>query len=333
MLRCVICCLWLLASWPAFSNNAVVLMYHRFGEERFPSTNIRIKQFEAHLEHLREAKYNVVPLADVLEAVSLGDPLPERSVAITIDDAYASIYSVAWPMLADYGFPATVFVATDPVDAGLPAYMDWEQMRELQAAGIRFANHGASHASYLDLSLDEVRADVEQGARRLGEELDPLAEAFAYPNGEYDTERANLLRELGYIAFTQQSGGVAATSDTRILPRFPMAEAFGNISEFRIKVASLPLPVKSIEPWDPVVRNNPPGLTIELGPSVARLGELSCFVSRQGRVNVDWQNGRTRFSVQPARDLAPGRHRVNCTAPRNDGRYEWFSHPWFVILQ
>ena len=333
MRRWVLLIVCLLASLPAFGNSAVVLVYHRFGEDRYPSTSIRVEQFEAQLEHLRDGGYTVVPLADVLAALKGDKALPDRAVAITIDDAYASIYEVAWPRLAEFGYTATVFVATDPVDDGLPAYMNWAQMRELQAAGISFANHGASHRSYLTLRLEEVRADIEKGARRLSTELAPLTGAFAYPNGEYDTKRAAAVRDFGYVAFSQQSGAVDARSDRRALARFPMAGAFGDIDEFRTKVASLPLPIRGIDPWDPVVRNNPPRVTFTLGNSAARLGELSCFVSGQGRVPLQWLEQNRRFIVQAGRQLEPGRHRVNCTAPRDDGRYEWFSHPWFVVAK
>ena len=98
----------------ATSNSAAVLMYHRFAEPAHPSTNIRIDQFEAHIEELKSGPYTVVPLADVVAAMTGGKPLPDRAVAITIDDAYLSVYTEAWPRLQAAGFPFTVFVATSP---------------------------------------------------------------------------------------------------------------------------------------------------------------------------------------------------------------------------
>ncbi len=313
-------------------------MYHRFGEDRFPSTNIRVQQFEAHLEHLRDGDYTVVPLADVLDAVSGSATLPERAVAITIDDAYRSVYDVAYPRFKAYGFPFTVFVATDPVDAGLPDYMTWDQMRAMAVDGVTFANHGAAHRSLIEREdgdtdaawLAGVAADVEKGARRLAEELDPLTGVFAYPYGEFNSNAGDLLRELGYISFGQHSGAVGPQSDARALPRYPMAEAFGDLGEFRTKVASLPMPVLRVEPWDPITTSARPTVEITLGETDARLGELACFISGQGRVDVAWQEEGRRFIVGPENSFAAGRHRVNCTAPRNDGRYLWFSHPWIV---
>jgi len=320
------------------ADSAVVLMYHRFGEDRYPSTSIRIDQFEAQLQYLKEQNFAVVPLATVLAALNGDSDLPERAVVITIDDAYRSVYDVAYPRLREYGFPITVFVNTDAVDEGKAAYMSWVQMREMANHRASYANHGASHTSFIEIRdgeadddrLERVRADVDKGWRRLSEELVPLPGAFAYPYGEYDTATADLLRDLGYISFGQQSGAVGPYSDKRALPRFPMAESYGGMSQFRTKVASLPLPVTSVDPWDPVVSTSGPLVTISLAPSDGRLGELACFISGQGRVGVDWQERYRRFAVGPESPLGEGRQRVNCTAPRNDGRYLWFSHPWIV---
>jgi len=335
--------LWLaIAALPAVAEqSAVVLMYHRFGEDRYPATSIRIDQFEAQLKHLREGGYRIVPLADVLLALQGQAELPDRTVAITIDDAYLSVYQHAFPRLKALGFPFTVFVATDPVDQGLPAYMDWNQMREMAAGGASFANHGAAHASTLEGwsegspadRLARVKADVKKGARRLADELQPMEGAFAYPYGEYDAATADLLRDMGYVSFGQQSGAVGKASDTRALPRYPMAEAFADLGQFRTKVASLPLPVSDIEPWEPVTRQSKPAIVVTLAESDARLADLACFVGGQGRVDVSWLEPGRRFRVGPARSFPAGRQRVNCTAPRNDGRYLWFSHPWFVQPQ
>lgn len=320
------------------ADSAVVLMYHRFGEDKYPSTSIRVEQFRAHLEHLKASGYTVVPLADVHAAIRDGVPLPERAVSITIDDAYRSVYEIAFPLFREYGYPFTVFVATDAVDDGLPAYMTWNQMREMSAAGATFANHGAAHRSTVEREagtsheawLAGVRSDIEKGANRIAEELELLQGSFAYPYGEYTTDVGNLLQEMGYDSFGQHSGAIGPDSDRRALPRYPMAESFGDIGQFRTKVASVPLPVTSIDPWEPVTANTRPTITITLGATDARLGELACYISGQGKVEVDWQETDRQFVVGPAKPFSNGRQRVNCTAPGNDGRYLWFSHQWII---
>ena len=101
------------------ADSAVILMYHRFGEDGFPSTNIRIAQFEDHIRTLTDGPYNVLPVAEIVAALRAGRELPDRTVGITIDDAYRSVYTEAFPRLKAAGLPFTLFVATDAVDCPL----------------------------------------------------------------------------------------------------------------------------------------------------------------------------------------------------------------------
>ena len=84
-------------------GSAVAIMYHRFGEDARPSTNIKLDQFHAHIAELTSGKYPVMPLGDIVAALRAGKPLPDRAVAITIDDAYRSVYTEAWPRLRKAG--------------------------------------------------------------------------------------------------------------------------------------------------------------------------------------------------------------------------------------
>lgn len=333
--------LFALLSVPARADDsAVVLMYHRFGEDRYPSTSIKIDQFKAQLELLKNEGFTVVPLMDLLMARTEGKDLPPNAVVITIDDAYRSIYEVAHPLLQQYGFPFTVFVATDPVDHHLPSHLSWDQMREMADYGASYANHSASHLSLIKMLAGEsdndrikrVMADVAQGHKRLAEELEPLPNAFAYPYGEYDTAVAARLRKSGYICFGQHSGAVGPTSDLRSLPRFPINETYGDIGGFRVKVKSLPMPISNLTPWESKTRDSRPEIEITLAEPLNRVEELACYVSGQGRTPVRWITEGKRFAIGPQKPFGKGRQRVNCTVPRNDGRYFWFSHPWFVHI-
>ena len=167
------------------ADSAVVFMYHRFGEDDIPETNIRLDQFEAHLAELASGPYTVLPLAEVVAARREGRALPDRAVAITADDAYPSIYREAWPRLQAAGLPFTVFVATDPVDRGFRRYMSWDQIRELAAAGVGIGAHSAAHGRMTEATPEENAADLARMARRFRDELGFVPEIFAYPYGEY----------------------------------------------------------------------------------------------------------------------------------------------------
>jgi peptidoglycan/xylan/chitin deacetylase (PgdA/CDA1 family) len=339
-----LCCLVLsIGLWvqvaQAAESQAVILMYHHFGVEKHPSTNIRLAQFEAHLDHLADAGYQVWPLTQVVEHIQQRKPFPERVVAITIDDAYQSVYTEAYPRLRARGWPFTVFVATDGVDQRYRAYMGWDEMREMQQHGATFANHGASHDYLLRRGPGEtaaqwqmrMREDIQRAQRRLTEELGQAPMLFAYPYGEYDTALAEIIGSMGFVAFGQHSGAAGLGDDIRALPRFPMAERFGELEDFRIKVAALAFPVLEVKPWDPMLdERRRPRLVLRLGESSARLDQLACYVSGQGRVTVEWlDKAARRFAVQAASPLPIGRSRYNCTAPSSQaGRYYWYSHLW-----
>lgn len=321
--------------------NAVIFMYHHFGEEKHPSTNIRLEQFDAHLGYLQTAGYQILPLEEIVRAIREGKSLPERTAAITVDDAYLSVYTAAYPRLKQRGWPFTVFVATDAVDQRLPAFMTWGQMREMQANGVTFANHSSSHSYLIRLRKGEtrrqwrqrVRQDIEQAQSRLWEELRVRPTLFAYPYGEYDRRLAEIVSELGLTAFGQQSGAVGPFSDPRALPRFPMAEQFAAMDQFRLKAASLALPVRDVKPWDPVLKDRtPPTMVVTLAESDADLARLQCFGGDGAVMEPVWLDKEPRrFMVTAAKPLPPGRSRYNCTAPSSrSGRYYWFSHLWIV---
>ena len=126
-------------------THAVVFMYHRFGDGRFPSTNITLEQFDAHISEIQSGGYNVRPLPEIIAAFRKREPLPDRTIAITIDDAYASVYTEAWPRLRQAGLPFTLFIATDAVDRRLADMMTWDQIRELATAGVTIGSQTASH--------------------------------------------------------------------------------------------------------------------------------------------------------------------------------------------
>ena len=324
-------------------TQAVILMYHKFGDDKHPSTNIHLKQFEAHINYLSHAGFQVWPLTKVAKYIQNNQTFPTRVAAITIDDAYLSVYTEAYPRLLKKAWPFTVFVATDGVDRGFRSYMTWQQMREMQNNGATFANHSASHDYLIRQKKGETNIqwqkriinDINRAQSRLKAELGSAPKLFAYPYGEYNSDLANIIDNLGYVAFGQHSGPASIKGDTRALPRFPMAEKFGELPDFKQKTNSLAFFIEKQTPFDPSINhnNNPPKLEIKLTSNQGMKTDLlSCFVSGQGRVDINWLNQqKTFFSVKANAQLPPGRSRYNCTAPSSrKGRFYWYSHLWIV---
>lgn len=311
------------------ADSAVVLMYHRFGEADYPSTNVTIDQFEAHLGELTRGGYTVLPLPEIVNAIRDGRALPDRSVAITIDDAYQSVYTEAWPRLRRLGFPFTLFVATAPIDRGFERYMSWDQIRELKAAGVTIGSQTASHLHMAASAPDRNRSDLEHASDRFTTELGATPEYFAYPFGEASAEVQQVVREFGFrAAFGQHSGVTHATADPYYLPRFPLNEAFGDLSRFQLVASTLPLPVSDLTPIDPTLATNPPSFGFTLASDIPNAGALACFASDQGQTRLERLG--PRIEVRLDEPFAAGRARINCTVPAGDGRWRWFGMQYYV---
>ena len=315
------------------ADSAVLIMYHRFGENTLPSTNIRNEQFEAHLAELKSGKYRVMPLPEIVDAIRNNTPLPDRAVAITIDDAYRSVYTEAWPRLRDAGLPFTVFVATEPISQNLPGYMTWDQLRELRDAGITIGAHSHTHLHMPAASAETNKADLDTSNRIFRKELGAVPELFAYPYGEASEATEAVVRAAGYtVAFGQHSSPVARYWPAYYLPRFPLNEAFGDIDRLRLILNALPLPLKEFGPVNPTVApdRNPPPFWFIADAAAGNLSSLNCHRSGRGKIPIerieDW-----RVEIRFADPFAKGRTRVNCTMPPAvPGRWRWFGMQYYV---
>ncbi|MCK5042225.1 MAG: polysaccharide deacetylase family protein [Sphingomonadales bacterium] len=315
-------------------SQGVVLIYHRFGEGEFPSTNTKIEQLDAHIaELLTPEKYNTVSLPSMVENLKQGVGYDKRTVAITVDDAFKSVFTNAWPRLKEAGIPLTIFVATDTIDNNSSHYMSWEQLRELAEGGVTIAHHGASHKHYLDMSDEEILADLNKASSRFVAELGFQPTIFAYPYGEYDDRIKALLTQAGIeVAFNQLSGPLPETSDMLSLPRFPINERYGDIGRFKLITGTVPLAIEQVIPSEPTIdpENNPPvyGFTITNPP--ANLNALACYPSHLGKAADITILNEKRVEVRFDKPFPKGRNKINCTLPAGDGRWYWLGGLFIV---
>ena len=310
-------------------DSATVLMYHRFGESRYPSTNISIEQFEAHLAHLAAGNYTVLKLDDIIVRLRAGELLPDRTVAITIDDAYLSVYTEAWPRLAEAGFPFTLFVASSPIDRELSGYMSWEQIRELQSSGVTIGSQTHTHPHMHRLSDEEVRAEISTSNRRFIEELGLRPELFAYPYGEYSQFVIDAVKDAGFrAAFGQNSGIMHSADDQFQLPRFAFNEAYGTIDRLKLAVDGLPLKVHDLTPEDMVLTTNPPLYGFTVSEEMSPVSQLRCFSNNHGKLDVTMLG--MRAEIRAPGPLTEPRARINCTMPAVDGRWRWFGRQFLT---
>jgi len=312
------------ASQAHAGSSAVVIMYHRFGESDHPTTNTTIEQLDAHIEELNTGDYSVLPLPEIIDAIRNKRPLPDRTVGISIDDAYRSVYEVAFPRFKAAGFPFTVFAATGHLDQRSSSFLNWDHIREMRDSGVTIGHHTVTHLHMPRASLEKNTAEIVLAAKRFETELGSIPRLFAYPYGETSGEIAKMVEGQGFAAaFGQHSGVIGSMRDLYYLPRFAMNEKYGDLARFRLAANALPLPISDFTPADPVVgEGNPPAVGFTVGPGVDTLQRLNCFASHEGRARLE-RLGLIRFEVRFEKVFPKGRTRLNCTLPTGNGRWRW----------
>ncbi|MEP7329352.1 MAG: polysaccharide deacetylase family protein [Betaproteobacteria bacterium] len=221
-----------------------VLCYHRFGAKG-SRLNVTAAAFEAQMDFLARNGYHVVSLNQLAGFLEGREPLPPKTVVITIDDGYKSTFEVAWPILRKFGFPATVYLYTDFVGAG--DALSWAQMKDMSASGlIEIQPHSKTHAN-LTLRLpgetearyrDRIRREVEAPISTLRDRVATTSFSYAYPYGDVNDYVTELLakQKVGY-GVTVTSGGNAFYAYPFMLRRTMI---FGNedIDAFKAKLTT-----------------------------------------------------------------------------------------------
>ena len=312
-------------------NSAVVFMYHKFGISKYPSTSVRIDQFDEHLKEFSKAKYSVESVEFIIDTIINDGNLPENTIGISIDDADKSFYEVGWPKFKEMGFPVTLFVNTSTIHENNKNYLNWDQIRELVNEGVSIGAHSHSHYHMADLSIDEVRDEIEISNNIFLKELGSIPPLFAFPYGEANEEIINLLKEYKFkVAFGQHSGVINETSNLYYLPRFSLNERYAEIDRVKFAANAKGLGIYDFIPTDPTISENPPYIGFSLLDEKL-VPSIDCFVfDSKGQVEKELFKFNERIEIRLKRKLTDGRSRINCTAKGSDNQWRWFGHQFYL---
>ena len=301
----------------------LALMYHRFDENKYPSTNIQMDVFKQQIKIIRNLKYNFYNPKDLEKNFRISKV--EKKILITIDDAFSSFYEVAWPYLKEEKIPFILFVSTEAI--GKNGYMTWDQIKELEKEDtVYIGNHSHTHDYLVDLKNNDFMKDINTASTIFIENLgyDPIF--FSYPFGEYSNFIKEHITKNFKFAFGQHSGVIDVNKDPYELPRFPINEKYGDLKRFKFLINLHPLQFMSLNPSEKYLtnNNNPPKFSVEFFKNQKNIKNINCF-SDEGN---EWQKSNIYFNKNTLNIIFREkfifrRGRINCSL-NDDGSWRWF---------
>jgi len=298
------------------------LMYHRFDEDKYPSTNIQMSIFKEHIKIIKNSNYKFYDPKNLENDFSISKK--EKKILITIDDAFTSFYEVAWPYLKKEKISFILFVSTETI--GKNGYMTWEQIKEVEQESFAYiGNHSHSHNYLVDLNDNDFIDDINISSSFFNENLGYNPIFFSYPFGEYSSAIKKYVSKNFNYAFGQHSGVIDINKDRFELPRFPINEKYGDLNRFKFLINLYPLQYINLYPEEKYVTdNNPPKFYVEFFEEQKNINNINCFSdegNEWGQSNISFNQNKLDINFREKFTFRRGR--VNCSL--NDGGiWRWF---------
>lgn len=190
-----------------------VLVYHGFSEKKSGKTMVSRYNFDAQMNYLKKNGYHIISLDQLLNFIDYKEQIPEKSVAITLDDGWRSIYNIAFPILKKYGFPATFFIYTDFIGGGKA--MSWKDIKEITENGFDVQCQTKTHRNLTALKKNEsfrtyfkdLEIEMRYPQKLIKKKLNQECKYLAYPYGKTNDLVIAVLKKEGYrAAFTLDWG-------------------------------------------------------------------------------------------------------------------------------
>ena len=307
-------------------------MYHRFEENKYPSTNVKITDFIKQIDLIKKNGFKFINAKNF--EVNLTNFKNEKKVLITIDDAFKSFYDQAWPLLKKDKIPFLLFVNTREV--GSNGYMTWDQIKEISKEKfVHIGNHSYSHEYLIDKTDDEISNDLNLAILDLKKNLKYNSPFFSYPFGEYSNSYKKIIKNFGFkYAFGQHSGVVDETKDFYELPRFSINEKYGEIKRFKLILKTIPLKFKSITPTEKYINNttNPPEVIVEFFENIENIKLLNCYSNELNlwrKSEIEYLNN-FKIKIKLMGKFTTERGRINCSLRESNGSWRWLGMQFVV---
>lgn len=309
-----------------------VLLYHRFDENRFPTTTTSSAQFEQHMAYLKSHGYTVLTMDQLADCVEGRRPVPEKGVVITIDDGFISEYNNAVPILRKYGYPFCIFVFTHAI--GSKNYMSWGQLKQLESWGGEVGCHTYSHPRLINLPEKGIEQEIMGPKDSMEKKLGHKVKYFAYPYGQYDDAVRAVAKRAGFrLMLSSDPGSVGAGAEFDRIPRQAVVGAEMSLDDFVKKLMNPPLEVKSRIPGSGTLPSNTiPVVSITLkAPGLYDPKQINVFLSEKKRLSAHFDPKTGFVSCNGPFLLTRKTNRIIVSARRkSDGLFAMDS--WLIVL-
>ena len=210
-----------------------ILLYHMVNDGG-SSYAITPRDFDEQMKYLKEQGYNTISLLEYAKARKGKVTLPDKPIVISFDDGYQDNYTVAMPIMEKYNFKGTVFVVGN--DIGKEGYLSYDDIRNLQKHDFELASHTSNHLPLAKLTPEEKKHEIEISKLFLDWKTDKTVFFLAYPNGSYDQECLDILKQTNYLgACTTESGLNNFETDLYTLKRISVPKPMFGINEFKLR--------------------------------------------------------------------------------------------------
>jgi peptidoglycan/xylan/chitin deacetylase (PgdA/CDA1 family) len=231
-----------------------ILFYHRVSTDR-DELAVTPEAFRRHMDHLASAGYRVLDIVQIANLLAAG-LTPERTVGLNFDDGYLDVAEHALPVLAEYGFSATVFIATGVTGGRAsfgwyerqPPLLGWTEIAELDRGGtLEFEAHTVTHPNLLAVDDRKAEAEIEYSKLELDARLGRPVIALSYPAGLFGARERRLAVSAGYRVAVSCEPGVNLPETDRFALRRRQIDSRDTLLDFRAKLGGghdTPLPLR-----------------------------------------------------------------------------------------
>ncbi|MEI6607605.1 MAG: polysaccharide deacetylase family protein [Verrucomicrobiota bacterium] len=224
---------------PALADDGarvVVLGYHDLSDtETETAMRLHTSKFRKQMATLRQLGITVISLEDFLAWKRGAKSIPEKSILLTFDDGWKSVYTDAMPILKEFGYPFTLYLYKNYIDGGKKA-LSTAMITEMLQHGGSLGSHSVSHPYPTTIKAFRkkgahdfdafLRKEIGESKRFIETKFSTTVTTYAYPGGFVTDEMWPIAEEFGYTTlFTVTPGKIHRATPDQRLPRYMI---FGN---------------------------------------------------------------------------------------------------------